>query len=214
MGGGLQGATWQQAVQWMEEVEVEAGQNLPLIARHDTYGISFGRESVACASVACASSPTQGAARTAAEEHSTPLPASGSSPTEPASAAACASPTTQGATKSAAAGEDTTAPAGAPSPTEPVAAAAYVAASAPSTTQGATGTAAEGEGTTLPAGASSPTEPADVEPYAAGVLEEADVSPAAEDDQPMSRKQDVIQCPNAVRTGVPMQVLASPQLQS
>ena len=38
-----QGATWPQAVQWLEEVEVTPGMRLPLTARHDTYGISFSR---------------------------------------------------------------------------------------------------------------------------------------------------------------------------
>ena len=38
-----QGATWPQAVQWMEEVEVAPGMRLPLTASHDTYGISFSR---------------------------------------------------------------------------------------------------------------------------------------------------------------------------
>ena len=37
----LQGPTWQQAVQWMEEVEVQAGCQLHLVAKHDTYSISF-----------------------------------------------------------------------------------------------------------------------------------------------------------------------------
>lgn len=63
----------------MDEVEVEAGHNLPLIARHDTYGISFGREAATCAP-----STTQGATRTATE--GTTLPACASSPTEPADA--------------------------------------------------------------------------------------------------------------------------------
>lgn len=38
-----QGATWPQAVQWMEEQEVAPGMRLPLTASHDTYGISFSR---------------------------------------------------------------------------------------------------------------------------------------------------------------------------
>jgi hypothetical protein len=38
-----QGATWPQAVQWMEELEVAPGMRLPLTASHDTYGISFSR---------------------------------------------------------------------------------------------------------------------------------------------------------------------------
>lgn len=35
------GLTWQQAVQWLEEVEVQQGQHLQLTARHDTYSISY-----------------------------------------------------------------------------------------------------------------------------------------------------------------------------
>merc|ERR1712224_587242 len=35
------GRTWQQAVQFMEEIEVERGFTLPVVAKHDTYGISF-----------------------------------------------------------------------------------------------------------------------------------------------------------------------------
>lgn len=35
------GLTWQQAVQWVPEVEVQAGQRLLLTARHDTYSISY-----------------------------------------------------------------------------------------------------------------------------------------------------------------------------
>ena len=38
-----QGPTWQQAVQWMEEVVVAPGMRLPLTASHDSYGISFSR---------------------------------------------------------------------------------------------------------------------------------------------------------------------------
>ena len=38
----LQGTTWQQAVQWLPEVYVEPGVPLAAVARHDTYGISFG----------------------------------------------------------------------------------------------------------------------------------------------------------------------------
>ncbi len=34
------GPTWQQAVQWMREVEVAPGQQLELTASHDTYSIS------------------------------------------------------------------------------------------------------------------------------------------------------------------------------
>lgn len=37
----MQGPTWQQAVQWMEEVRVEPGTNLSVLAKHDTYSISF-----------------------------------------------------------------------------------------------------------------------------------------------------------------------------
>lgn len=35
------GPTWQQAVQWVREVEVSPGQELQLTARHDTYSISY-----------------------------------------------------------------------------------------------------------------------------------------------------------------------------
>lgn len=35
------GPTWQQAVQWVEEVKVEPGLHLQLAAKHDTYGITF-----------------------------------------------------------------------------------------------------------------------------------------------------------------------------
>jgi len=35
------GPTWQQAVQWMEELKVEEGGQLCLVAQHDSYGISF-----------------------------------------------------------------------------------------------------------------------------------------------------------------------------
>ena len=35
------GPTWQQAVQWVREVEVAPGQELELTASHDTYSISF-----------------------------------------------------------------------------------------------------------------------------------------------------------------------------
>ncbi|KAL0046712.1 hypothetical protein WJX82_008116 [Trebouxia sp. C0006] len=35
------GPTWQQAVQWMPEVEVHAGSQAGLLTKHDTYGISF-----------------------------------------------------------------------------------------------------------------------------------------------------------------------------
>ena len=37
----VQGPTWQQALQWIEEKEVSPGCQLSLIAKHDTYGISF-----------------------------------------------------------------------------------------------------------------------------------------------------------------------------
>lgn len=37
----LQGPTWQQAIQWMEEVRVETGSTVTLLAKHDTYAISF-----------------------------------------------------------------------------------------------------------------------------------------------------------------------------
>jgi len=36
-----QGLTWQQAVQWLPEVEVHAGSQAGLLTKHDTYGISF-----------------------------------------------------------------------------------------------------------------------------------------------------------------------------
>lgn len=36
-----QGATWQQAVQWLPELHVLPGMQLPVLAKHDTYGISF-----------------------------------------------------------------------------------------------------------------------------------------------------------------------------
>eukprot|EP00899_Mesostigma_viride_P015398 jgi/Mesvir1/2385/Mv22134-RA.2 len=35
------GASWQQAVQQVPEVRVASGQTLPLVAKHDTYGITF-----------------------------------------------------------------------------------------------------------------------------------------------------------------------------
>lgn len=38
---GNKGATWQQAIQFFEEVRVEEGDSLWLIAKHDSYGISF-----------------------------------------------------------------------------------------------------------------------------------------------------------------------------
>ena len=39
-----QGLTWQQAVQWIEELPVVAGQHVSILAQHDTYGISFALE--------------------------------------------------------------------------------------------------------------------------------------------------------------------------
>ena len=36
-----QGLTWQQAVQWIEEVPLVSGQRMAITAKHDTYGISF-----------------------------------------------------------------------------------------------------------------------------------------------------------------------------
>lgn len=38
---GTKGQTWQQAVQYFEEIHLEKGQVLPLVAKHDTYGINF-----------------------------------------------------------------------------------------------------------------------------------------------------------------------------
>lgn len=38
---GAKGQTWQQAVQYFEEIKVEKGGMLPLLAKHDTYGITF-----------------------------------------------------------------------------------------------------------------------------------------------------------------------------
>ena len=38
---GTKGQTWQQAVQYVEEFEVRPGDRLPLVAKHDTYGVSF-----------------------------------------------------------------------------------------------------------------------------------------------------------------------------
>ena len=38
---GEKGATWQQAVQYVEELTLKAGDSLKVIAAHDTYGISF-----------------------------------------------------------------------------------------------------------------------------------------------------------------------------
>lgn len=37
----MQGGTWQQAVQWIEECQVQAGNTLEVTASHDTYSISF-----------------------------------------------------------------------------------------------------------------------------------------------------------------------------
>lgn len=37
----MQGATWQQAVQWIEEFPVRSGQQLDVVCKHDTYGLSF-----------------------------------------------------------------------------------------------------------------------------------------------------------------------------
>jgi len=39
--GSRKGKTWQQAVQYVEELRVCAGDKMPLIASHDTYGIKF-----------------------------------------------------------------------------------------------------------------------------------------------------------------------------
>ncbi len=36
-----QGKTWQQAVQFFEELKVTKGSLLPIIAKHDTYGVNF-----------------------------------------------------------------------------------------------------------------------------------------------------------------------------
>lgn len=35
------GATWQQAVQWVQELRMDVGDVVQLVATHDTYGISF-----------------------------------------------------------------------------------------------------------------------------------------------------------------------------
>jgi len=35
------GPTWQQAVQWLPEIRVKPGEQLPVIARHDTFSISY-----------------------------------------------------------------------------------------------------------------------------------------------------------------------------
>lgn len=37
----MQGPTWQQAVQWIEEVPIQPKQRVTVTAKHDTYGISF-----------------------------------------------------------------------------------------------------------------------------------------------------------------------------
>ena len=39
--GAQKGKTWQQAVQYIEELKVKKGDSMPLIAAHDTYGITF-----------------------------------------------------------------------------------------------------------------------------------------------------------------------------
>ncbi len=39
--GALKGKTWQQAVQYIEELRVSPGDAMPLIASHDSYGIKF-----------------------------------------------------------------------------------------------------------------------------------------------------------------------------
>ena len=38
---GTKGQTWQQAVQWVEEVSMNEGDVLPIVASHDTYAITF-----------------------------------------------------------------------------------------------------------------------------------------------------------------------------
>ena len=38
---GEKGATWQQAVQYVEELALKPGDSLKVVAAHDTYGISF-----------------------------------------------------------------------------------------------------------------------------------------------------------------------------
>ena len=38
---GEKGATWQQAVQYVEELTLKPGDSLKVVAAHDTYGISF-----------------------------------------------------------------------------------------------------------------------------------------------------------------------------
>jgi hypothetical protein len=39
--GAQKGKTWQQAVQYIEELRVDKGEIMPIIASHDTYGIKF-----------------------------------------------------------------------------------------------------------------------------------------------------------------------------
>ena len=39
--GARKGKTWQQAVQYVEELKVRAGDTMPLVASHDSYGIKF-----------------------------------------------------------------------------------------------------------------------------------------------------------------------------
>ncbi|OUS43892.1 molecular co-chaperone STI1 [Ostreococcus tauri] len=39
--GAQKGQTWQQAVQYIEELRVDVGDKMPLVASHDTYGIKF-----------------------------------------------------------------------------------------------------------------------------------------------------------------------------
>ena len=45
---GTKGQTWQQAVQYLEEFEVRAGDVVPLIATHDTYGVAFKVDDARC----------------------------------------------------------------------------------------------------------------------------------------------------------------------
>ena len=40
-----QGTTWQQAIQWVDEVKAEPGSSLALLAKHDTYSIKFAWQS-------------------------------------------------------------------------------------------------------------------------------------------------------------------------
>ena len=37
----MQGPTWQQAVQWVAELRVSPGDELSVVCKHDTYGMSF-----------------------------------------------------------------------------------------------------------------------------------------------------------------------------